>query len=199
MITVDKPYNGHRNSKSAKIRKLLLSEEAKSMTVDEVAKRMKVVPQRVYAARASLRKAGLLPPARAEVTGIASLPHGTIKTPEYVAPILNDTITIPEYNKPPTPEQRAEAMRLFDIAENKLASLPVGKDETGASLTPEQLFKVAQGRQGTYSAHLDPIEAAEAASRVQDGVIERKYLKQSFLAIAALSVFLAAFLIYNYA
>ena len=174
MITVDKPYNGHRNSKSAKIRTLLLSEEAKSMTVNEMAKKMKVIPQRVYAARATLRKAGLLPPAGAEVTGIASLPHGTIKTPEYVAPILNDTITIPEYNKPPTPEP-------------------------GASLTPEQLFKVAQGRQGTYSAHLDPIEAAEAASRVQDGMIEHKHLKQSFLAIVALSVFLAAFLIYNYA
>jgi hypothetical protein len=138
MITTDKPYTGHGNSKSAKIRKLLLSEEAKSMTVDEMAKKMKVLPQRVYAARATLRKAGLLPPARAEVTGIASLPHGTI--------------TIQD-----------------------------------------------KGRQRTYSAHLDPIEAADAASRVQDDMIERKHLKQSFMAVAALSVFLAALLIYNYA
>lgn len=189
MITTDKPYSGHGNSKSAKVRKLLLSEEAKSMTVDEMAKRMKVVPQRVYAARASLRKAGLLPPARAEVTGIASLPHGTI--------------TIP------TPDQRAEAMRLFDIAQGKLASLPEYKDVAPPTFeqmfaasqgkTPDQLFNIAQGRQGTYSAHLDPIEAADAASRVQDDMIERKHLKQSFMAVAALSVFLAALLIYNYA
>jgi len=85
MITTDKPYNGHGNSKSAKIRKLLLSDEGKTMTVDEIAKQVKVIPQRVYSARATLRKAGLLPPARAEVTGIASLPvgGGTITIPEY--------------------------------------------------------------------------------------------------------------------
>jgi len=156
MITTDKPYNGHGNSKSAKIRKLLLSEEGKSMTVDEIANRIKVIPQRVYAARATLRKAGLMPPARAEVTGIASLPVG------------GGTITIP------TPDQRAEAMRLFDIAQGK-----------------------SQGR--IYSAHLDPIEAADAASRVRDSMIEHKHLKQSFMAVVALSVFLAALLIYNYA
>lgn len=152
MITTDRPYSGHGNSKSAKVRKLLLSEEAKSMTVDEMAKRMKVLPQRVYAARATLRKAGLLPPARAEVTGIASLPHGTI--------------TIPEYKNVAPP-------------------------------TFEQMFAASQGR--IYSAHLDPIEAADAASKVQDDMIERKHLKQSFMAVAALSVFLAALLIYNYA
>ena len=165
MITTDKPYSGHGNSKSAKIRKLLLSEEAKSMTVDEMAKKMKVVPQRVYAARASLRKAGLLPPARAEVTGIASLPVG------------GGTITIPEYKDVATP-------------------------------TFEQMFAASQGRtyaeamasQGRiYSAHLDPIEAADAASRVRDSMIEHKHLKQSFMAVVALSVFLAALLIYNYA
>jgi hypothetical protein len=134
------------------------------MTVDEMAKKMKVLPQRVYAARATLRKAGLLPPARAEVTGIASLPVG-------------GTITIPEY-----------------------------KDT--ASPTFEQMFAASQGRtyaeamasQGRiYSAHLDPIEAADAASRVRDSMIEHKHLKQSFMAVVALSVFLAALLIYNYA
>jgi hypothetical protein len=97
-------------------------------------------------------------------------------------------------------------MRLFDIAQGKLASLPELKDV--APPTFEQMFAASQGRtyaeamasQGRiYSAHLDPIEAADAASRVRDSMIEHKHLKQSFMAVVALSVFLAALLIYNYA
>jgi hypothetical protein len=151
MITTDKPYNGHGNSKSAKIRKLLLSDEGKTMTVDEIAKQVKVIPQRVYSARASLRKAGLLPPARAEVTGIASLPVGGGTIPEY-------------------------------------------KDET--PLTPDQLFRVAQGRQSAYSAYLDPLEAA--ANKVEEAEMERKIVKRAFMPVVVLSVFLAALLIYLY-
>jgi hypothetical protein len=158
MITTDKPYNGHGNSKSAKIRKLLLSDEGKTMTVDEIAKQVKVIPQRVYSARATLRKAGLLPPARAEVTGIASLPVG------------GGTITI--------------------------SKLPEYKDKT--PLTPNQLFRfrVAQGRQSTYSAHSDPLEAA--ASKVEEAEMERKIVKRAFMPVVVLSVFLAALLIYLY-
>jgi hypothetical protein len=144
MITPDKPYNGHGNSKSAKIRKLLLSEEGKTMTVDEIARQVKVIPQRVYSARASLRKAGLLPPARG--TGIASLP-------------------LPEY-----------------------------KNET--PLTPDQLFRVAQGKQSTYSAHLDPLEAA--TSKIEEAEMERKIVKRAFIPVVVMGVFLAALLIYAY-
>ena len=156
MITPDKPYNGHGNSKSAKIRKLLLSEEGKTMTVDEIARQVKVIPQRVYSARASLRKAGLLPPARAEVTGIASLPVG------------GGTITI--------------------------SKLPEYKDET--PLTPDQLFRVAQGRQSAYSAHLDPLEAA--TSKIEEAEMERKIVKRAFIPVVVMGVFLAALLIYAY-
>jgi len=149
MITPDKPYNGHGNSKSAKIRKLLLSEEGKTMTVDEIARQVKVIPQRVYSARASLRKAGLLPPARG--TGIASLPVG------------GGTITIPEYKDVATP-------------------------------TFEQMFAASQGR--TYSAHLDPLEAA--TSKIEEAEMERKIVKRAFIPVVVMGVFLAALLIYAY-
>ena len=56
------------------------------------------------------------------------------------------------------------------------------------------MFAASQGR--TYSAHLDPLEAA--TSKIEEAEMERKIVKRAFIPVVVMGVFLAALLIYAY-
>ena len=68
----------------------------------------------------------------------------------------------------------------------------------------EMVYQISRGRgrppKNPYPATFLPDhELAEAMSKVEDGMIERKHLKQSFMAVVAMAVLLASVLAYTFA
>ena len=70
-------YQSHGATKTAKVRKLIIQG---GISVQEIAKTVKVPRQRVYALRSELRKLGQLP--EQQLLGIASLPASALPPPE---------------------------------------------------------------------------------------------------------------------
>jgi len=87
-------------------------------------------------------------------------------------------------------------------SQSGIASLPTVTAPPGD--TSEMVYQISRGRgrprKNPYPATFLPEhELAEALSKVEDGMIERKHLKQSFFAIVAMAVLLAAVLAYTFA
>jgi len=89
-----------------------------------------------------------------------------------------------------------------------IASLPSVTDVAPPSA--DFMFAMSQGKRGpgrprknpphpAMNAFIPEQELAEALSKVEDGMIERRHLKQSFFAIAAMTLLLVAALAYTFA
>jgi len=85
-----------------------------------------------------------------------------------------------------------------------IAGLPSVTDATPPSA--DFMFAMSQGKRGPGRPRKNPYpatflpehELAEALSKVEDGMIERKHLKQSFFAIVAMALLLASVLAYTF-
>jgi hypothetical protein len=85
-----------------------------------------------------------------------------------------------------------------------IANLPSVTDVAPPSA--DFMFAMSQGKRGPGrppknpypTTYLPEQELAAALSKVQDGIVERKHLKQSFFAIVAMALLLAAVLAYTF-
>jgi len=87
-------------------------------------------------------------------------------------------------------------------SQSGIASLPTVTAPPGDM--SEMVYQISRGRgrprKNPYPATFLPEhELAEALSKVEDGMIERRHLKQSFLAVAAMVLLLTAALAYTFA
>jgi hypothetical protein len=86
-----------------------------------------------------------------------------------------------------------------------IASLPSVTDVAPPSA--DFMFAMSQGRRGPGrppknpypTTYLPEQELAAALSKVQDGIVERKHLKQSFFAIVVMTLLLVSALAYTFA
>lgn len=90
-------------------------------------------------------------------------------------------------------------------SQSGIASLPTVTAPPGDM--SEMMYQISRGRgrprkdapHPAMNSFIPDHELAEALSKVEDGMIERKHLKQSFFAIVAMALLLAAVLTYTLA
>ena len=90
-------------------------------------------------------------------------------------------------------------------SQSGIASLPTVTAPPGD--TSEMVYQISRGRgrprknlpHPAMNSFIPEQELADALSKVEDGMIERRHLKQSFFAIAAMTLLLVAALAYTFA
>jgi hypothetical protein len=85
-------------------------------------------------------------------------------------------------------------------SQSGIASLPTVTAPPGDM--SEMVYQISRGRgrpRKNLPSFIPEHELAEAMSKVEDDRVERKHLKQSFMAVVAMAVLLAAVLAYTFA